>query len=96
MGEADSYYNPGQPAPAPPQYSSQAYNGYQPPLQQQPPPPPPQQAPQPLQYGPLMNGYGELDEKQSFDQTFKVEKPKWNDLWAGVLVRLQPTTPPDR
>jgi hypothetical protein len=26
------------------------------------------------------------DNKQSFEQTFKVEKPKLNDLWAGILV----------
>jgi hypothetical protein len=25
------------------------------------------------------------DSKEGFDQTFKVEKPKWNDLWAGLL-----------
>lgn len=24
----------------------------------------------------------------SFDQAFKIEKPKWNDLWAGLLVRF--------
>ena len=28
-------------------------------------------------------------EKQTFEQTFKVEKPKWHDLWAGVLVKRQ-------
>ncbi|KAI9775860.1 MAG: putative choline transporter, neither null mutation nor overexpression affects choline transport [Geoglossum umbratile] len=27
------------------------------------------------------------DSKQSFEQAFKVVKPKWNDLWAGILVR---------
>lgn len=86
-GEADSYYNPGQGAPAPPpQYRSYQqpgpYHAYQqpPPLQQQPPPPPQQQ------YGAPVSGYDELNEKQSFDQTFKIEKPKWNDLWAGILV----------
>ena len=26
--------------------------------------------------------------KFSFDQTFKIEKPKYNDLWAGILVCL--------
>ena len=26
------------------------------------------------------------DNKQSFEQTFKVQKPKPNDLWAGILV----------
>jgi hypothetical protein len=25
--------------------------------------------------------------KQAFEQTFKVVKPRWNDLWAGILVR---------
>lgn len=87
-GEADGYFNPGQqPAQAPPpQYSSyqqpDPYQAYQqpPPVQQQPPPPPQQQ------YGAPVGGYGEFDEKQSFDQTFKIEGPKWNDLWAGILV----------
>ena len=27
------------------------------------------------------------DNKQDFQQTFKVDKPKFNDLWAGILVR---------
>lgn len=26
------------------------------------------------------------DNKQNFEQTFKIEKPKLNDLWAGILV----------
>lgn len=28
--------------------------------------------------------------KQDFQQTFKIAKPKWNDLWAGILVRWDP------
>lgn len=36
----------------------------------------------PPQYGPN-GGYGE---KPTFDQAFKLDKPKWNDLWAGLLV----------
>ena len=32
-------------------------------------------------YGP-QGGYGE---KPTFDQAFKIDKPKWNDLWAGIL-----------
>ena len=28
------------------------------------------------------------DEKQTFDQTFKIQKPKFNDVWAGILVSL--------
>lgn len=31
----------------------------------------------------------DLGEKRTFDQTFKIEKPKWNDLWAGVLVSAE-------
>ncbi|KAG7139427.1 Protein PNS1 like protein [Verticillium longisporum] len=38
------------------------------------------------------NGYGynapQQGEKYTFDQAFKVEKPKWNDLWAAVLFIL--------
>lgn len=77
-GEANGYYNQ-----QPPQ------GGY---YQQQPPPqqpygqPPPQQGyggPPPQQQGYATDGH----EKMTFDQTFKVEKPKWNDLWAGILVR---------
>lgn len=42
------------------------------------------------QYVPQDAAYGELNEKQTFEQAFKVEKPKWNDLWAGILVRNPP------
>ncbi|KAJ3499297.1 hypothetical protein NLG97_g462 [Lecanicillium saksenae] len=28
------------------------------------------------------------DEKYGFDQAFKIEKPKYNDLWAGILFLL--------
>lgn len=31
-----------------------------------------------------MNGHG--DGKPTFDQAFKVEKPKLNDIWAGILL----------
>lgn len=34
------------------------------------------------------------DEKYGFDQAFKIEKPKYNDLWAGILVRLPRWRPP--
>ncbi len=51
---------------------------------EEPPYPPPNQSagyggppPQPPQY-----------EKESFDQVFRIEKPKYNDLWAGILVRM--------
>ena len=38
---------------------------------------------------PQMNGDG----KQTFDQTFKIDKPKYNDLWAGILVGASPSCP---
>lgn len=80
---SQDYYNGGAPQ----------NNGYGEPYQtqqveakyQQPPP----------QYGQtLAPNYGGYDpavhgEKPSFDQAFKVEKPKWNDLWAGILVRRE-------
>lgn len=34
------------------------------------------------------------DNKQSFEQTFKIEKPKLNDLWAGILVCAIESTGP--
>ncbi|EME38500.1 hypothetical protein DOTSEDRAFT_140590 [Dothistroma septosporum NZE10] len=37
--------------------------------------------PNPPSYG---QNYGN-DGKQDFTQTFKIERPKWNDLWAGLL-----------
>jgi hypothetical protein len=83
-GEAADYYTGG----ATPQQPQGAYQGQpygQPPPQYdqnyaQPPqgPPPMQQ-----QNGYQQNGYG--DSKQGFEQTFKIEKPKFNDWWAGLL-----------
>lgn len=35
---------------------------------------------------PKYNNSGTMDNKQSFEQTFKIDKPKYNDLWAGILV----------
>ncbi|KAI9043669.1 choline transporter-like family protein [Aspergillus affinis] len=94
-GQAASYYNPGQnfgdgrPQPPPqqqPMYNNnhQGYDqnyqydrGYQRTGEPKPPqgPPPPQGAP------PTYNQavYG-------FDEAFKVEKPKFNDIWAGLLL----------
>ena len=95
-GAADSYYNgagdqakQGYPMQPQMQYPPQApSNGYQQgaPQYQQPPP----------NYGqnfqssgpPPMTG---VDGKQSFDQAFKLESPKYNDLWAGILV-IRPCT----
>ncbi|KAL9080255.1 MAG: hypothetical protein Q9159_007639 [Coniocarpon cinnabarinum] len=69
---------------APPQ--EPAYPMQEQPYQQQqqqyapPPQPPPQYGqPQPA-YAPPQDG------KNSFDQAFKLEKPKYNDLWAGILL----------
>ncbi|KAF4962387.1 hypothetical protein FSARC_9531 [Fusarium sarcochroum] len=93
MGESDSYYNPNQQQP----YSN---GGYQQQYQPQPPPAthqqyqqqPPQQQ-QPYQQGPPQNGNGYMpaqgydgNEKGSFEQQFKIAKPKYNDLWAGILL----------
>ena len=37
-----------------------------------------------VSYGPPLPT--QTDGKQTFDQAFKLEKPKYNDLWAGILV----------
>lgn len=99
MGESDSYYNPNQGAggyqqqPGQYQYQQQPpqqYGGQQPGYNQQYQQPPPPQYP-PQNQGVAHGGYGGesgYDEKHSFEQTFKIEKPKWNDLWAGALVCL--------
>ncbi|DAA77951.1 TPA_exp: Uncharacterized protein A8136_5654 [Trichophyton benhamiae CBS 112371] len=79
MGEAASYYNPGAGTGQPP---GDANYQHQPQPQHQP------QQHQQQQYVPQDAAYGELNEKQTFEQAFKVEKPKWNDLWAGILFLL--------
>jgi hypothetical protein len=73
-GEADSYYQ-GTPAPV---YQSQPPAGgpYASSQQYQQPFEPPSQK----KYEP--------DGSWQFDQAFKVEKPKWNDLWAGILFLI--------
>ncbi|RMZ85249.1 hypothetical protein DV738_g311, partial [Chaetothyriales sp. CBS 135597] len=94
-GQAADYYNSNQNGyqqqyqapPGPPQ----GYQGY----------PPPQAAPQPQGYqqDPSAEGkynyqpptYGQSfnppqDDKQNFQDTFKIQKPKWNDIWAGLLL----------
>jgi hypothetical protein len=82
-GEAADYYTGGAP-PQQPQgayYQGQPY-GQQPPQYGQNEAPPP--GPPPMQ----QNGYqqnGSGDNKQGFEQTFKIDKPKFNDLWAGLL-----------
>ncbi|KAI4204835.1 MAG: hypothetical protein LQ350_000901 [Teloschistes chrysophthalmus] len=79
-GAADSYYNNAQP---PMQYQSpqQPYNAYQ---QQQPPPSYGQNGPNGQNYQNTSGGDG----KQTFEQAFKLNRPKYNDLWAGILLIL--------
>ena len=69
-------------------YDGQAQYGNQNGYQQN---PPPQAAQPPPSYD---TKYGEPyaqapveGSKFSFEQTFKIDKPKYNDLWAGILVR---------
>jgi hypothetical protein len=71
-GEAASYYQGG-PAPQ----EQQQY-------QQQPPPQQQQQQqqqyqPEKISAPPTQGGWG-------YDEAFKIEKPKFNDIWAGLLV----------
>lgn len=66
-----------------PQHQQGGYGG--------PPPGPPPQQQQDHRYGggmPPPPVYGQqysADQKPQFDEAFKIEKPKWNDLWAGIL-----------
>ncbi|KAK5654922.1 hypothetical protein OQA88_6678 [Cercophora sp. LCS_1] len=93
-----SYYNQNQQYPPPPPESYQMHppqhggyhnienqqqqqpynNGYGAP-QDQPPPGPPPPGPPPVD---LKNPYGP---PPTYEETFKVQNPKWNDLWAGIL-----------
>lgn len=49
---------------------------------------PPPQGPSPPQHPEQQHGYAQMNygEKPSFDQAFKLERPKYNDLWAGLLL----------
>ncbi|KAK8201380.1 pH nine-sensitive protein 1 [Zalaria obscura] len=86
-GEAADFYNaPNGNYPTQPQMAYQQPQGYQQNQQYsqqqgyaQPPPNYGQSNGAPQQ----QNGYGE---KPAFDQAFKLDKPKWNDLWAGILL----------
>lgn len=74
-GEAAHYYNQ-QPAPPPSAYQiqpSQQTGGYQASGPHYRPPPYPPQSDQKLAPPP------------TFDEVFTVQKPKWNDVWAGLL-----------
>lgn len=101
-GQADGYYDNRNtyqeyqpPQGAPPQdYQGsppQGYVGGPPPPQgygqqyQTPQPgPEPKFSQQPPTYGEGFNA--PQDSNQDFKDTFKIKKPKWNDLWAGLLV----------
>lgn len=72
---ADYQPNYGQPNYPQPDYQQPGYQqpNYQQPPESKPPPQPqyPENPPPPY---------------STFDQAFKIEKPKYNDLWAGLLV----------
>ena len=78
-GQSDSYFAGDGAQQAP--YSAQPpmQEGYQEPKYPQ----------QPPSYG---QNYGPPTsvpaggEKTTFEQTFKLQKPKYNDIWAGILV----------
>lgn len=78
-GAADSYYNSG---PPPNPVQSNQGRGYQDPNQ-----PKYEQAPPNYGQNFQTNGEPQGDGKQTFAQAFKLDKPKYNDLWAGILVR---------
>jgi hypothetical protein len=92
-GAANDYYQGDAPNRVPQQQQQQQYppQNHQQPQYQAPPQdynegpkynaPPPDYGYQPPNYDP--NG-GKL----GFQETFKVEKPKWNDLWAGILFLI--------
>jgi hypothetical protein len=77
-GAADGYYSQqGQQdigMQSPPNYQNQGQGPYQ---QQYPPPNQQVTGAQPYQNG--------IDQKVGFDQQFKLDKPKFNDLWAALL-----------
>ena len=84
-GQAASYYDPNegfaqeQGKVKPDNYNNdyeQRGNGYQP---QQP-------APEAKPPGPPEYPDHPPPPYSTFDEAFKIEKPKWNDVWAGLLV----------
>jgi hypothetical protein len=85
QGQSADYYNGAPQQPQDAYYQGQPQYGQQPPQygQNYAPPqgPPPQQQ---QQYGGYQqNGYGA--DSKTFEQQFKVDKPKYNDWWAGLL-----------
>lgn len=94
QGEAAGYYSGAPQQPQQSYYQGQQY-GQQPPMNYSQQPPQygqnyaPPQGPPPPQHPPAQhNGYAQMEyvEKPNFDQAFKIEKPKYNDWWAGLLL----------
>lgn len=92
-GQAASYYNEvPQGQPPQPNYGYDQHGNYQQP--NNPPAPYPQRNYQqptyeqpPVEAKPPPQYHQNVPESgYSFDQAFKIEKPKWNDLWAGLLL----------
>jgi hypothetical protein len=88
QGQAADYYNGGG-APQQPQdayYQGQPKYGQEPPQygqNYQQPYAPPQGAPPMQQNGYQQDTYNQ--DSKTFEQQFKLEKPKYNDWWAGLL-----------
>lgn len=97
QGEAAGYYTGAPQQPQQAYYQGEQYGQQQPMNYSQQPPQygnnyaapqgAPQGAPSP-QHPQQQNGYAQMDygEKPTFDQAFKLERPKYNDLWAGLLL----------
>jgi hypothetical protein len=98
-GEADGYYNDQSAYQQyPPPLQAQQYQQHPQTLYQPPAQPPPLQYSTNNYDGKNEQNYSQAPptysatfvppqkNKQDFQQTFKITKPKWNDLWAGILV----------
>ncbi|KAH5783381.1 hypothetical protein HBI88_104920 [Parastagonospora nodorum] len=86
QGQAADYYSGGGGAPM--QQPQDAYYQGQPKYPQEPPQygqnyAPPQGQPPQQNNGYQQDGYG--TDSKTFEQQFKLDKPKYNDLWAGAL-----------
>ncbi|PHH80749.1 hypothetical protein CDD82_1540 [Ophiocordyceps australis] len=75
----ESQYQQGAP---PPQQQQQQHDYYNAPPNGGYPQQPTYGAPPPYSYNPPQPN----DEKYSFDEAFKIEKPRYNDWWAGLLL----------
>ncbi|KAI9678494.1 MAG: putative choline transporter, neither null mutation nor overexpression affects choline transport [Trizodia sp. TS-e1964] len=82
-GASDAYFSDGQQQQQQQRYLQQQRQDQERPGYQQKPPDYGQNFDGPGNYPPPVPG-----NKQTFDQTFAIQKPKWNDLWAGILLIL--------